>query len=1486
SATGLELIVAVGGATLTNSNAITTLAAAITGAFSFTETDGFVTDTVLATSDVTASTTITFNSGGGVTQAGANGELFGTGLELLGAGPYTLTQAGNDVNTIAINTTGAVTYRDTDDLTAGTVNTVGITTSNDNVSLQTGAALIIDDNVNTGTGNLTLNSATSITQNVTDTVVAGNLDYDAATTIGINASSNVSGTVNIDSTGVTTISAAGDITAGGAVSFGATNTGTLTTAGDIETTNDNVTFTRAVTLSGPVDIDTNTGAGNILFSQAVVTGGNNLALDAGAGGNITLAGALTGGGAVTVRDGAAESFQALTVTSLNILDANSVTFNQNVTAITSIDVDAQGGSINQTATSAVVAGTSLDYDALTTITISDSINTGATANIDSTGITTIAALGDITAGGAVTFGAAKTGTLTTAGDIDTTDDDITFNRAVTLGGNVDIDTVGTANGNITFVSTIATAGNNLNLDAGPEGDITLQDALSGGGILTVRDGDEQSYQALTVGTLDIQDATTFVNFNGNIAATSTIDVNAQSGSITQTAASAVTSGTNLDYDAGTTISINNAINVTGIVDIDSTGTTAIAAAGDIVAGGAVSFGAAKTGTLTTAGDIDTTNDNVTFTRAVTFSGPVDIDTNTGAGDILFSQTVVTGGNNLALDAGAGGNITLVGALTGRGDMTVRDGDIQNYQSLQLNSLNIQDATTSVAFNNGGDINTTLTVNSGGTIDGGAGTIDVPTINLDAVSGIGAITPIDFASLTAINADSTNGDIDINNAATSAATINSMTTGTGDIFYDQTGNQNLTLTSVTTTNGDITITNSVGTNADIFIANNGIVANGDVTLNAGGVVDDLEDDNDLITNIFGTTLNITAGENIGNPGHLDTNVSFLNLVASGNIRINNDGTVEIVGLNAGGFLELFNAGNVTQSGAILVSGTTSLDANNGNDITFTNAGNNFGGRVTVVNGNNVSLVDANTLNLRTVDVRGNFTTVATITDLIDNITAGGDINFGGNGTLRISNDTILLSNSNTINLSGTNVTSLNDAALQISTPLLANLIIANSSAANQIDGSVFSGFTGHLIIGGTIEPSTRPALAVGTELLIVTTDLLTIASGANLISSSDITLLASNITLEINSLISAGGVGGNGAQFAGDNDQVSLVAVGPANGGVSGTGNITGVSFPGTIEGAAILLVAADDIINANNLVIDAGGGNLQTVVGSGNTPTFGILNATPIDASDATNSFLNSLSVGTGLNLNNLTFVQAQTLILGNLIGLEQIAFIDVGLFEEDLTLFGTIGQGIALSLAQCEEIEGCAPDVTESELDELIVQLEGRITELERRLAEGAGDDQEQIERLLEGYQDELANFNNYRDELAEFYSTEDDFDDGFGDEFGEDFSTLEVRRLNTILETVQGRIEWLENLKSDADVRAGISESTGIVLTIEAIDEIIRATQQQIRFIERQIQQLLNGTQAALDSPFVAQRGDITMSRFPVYGNELYSYKDMMKGSGLSWY
>ena len=1371
------------------------------------------------------------------------------GVSAVGAGTILLLADGAAAGDLVINDTvisvsGDITLRADDDVTfsaAGDVTStsgdVEVTADFDNGGGASGALTMVNGTViNAGSGLIDVNADEGI--------ALGSVQTTNATASAVTIDSQEGAVTDAGDTDVDIVANSGTTVINAVTGVGSANAlETTINIADISTSgagNIGVNETNAITLA---DVDTANGsitvvAGGAITATDVVSTADNDANDI----SITS----TGG--------------AITVSVVNAgATAGDVTLDAQGGAIT----DGNGGAFNVTADNLLAdAAGGIDLDTtINTLNASTSaagaININETNAITLTDVDTSNGLITVTAGGAITATDVVSTTDADANDISITSTGgaiaVSVVNAGATAGDVTLDAQGGAitdgNGgtvNVTADNLLADAAGGIDLDTTIN---TLNASTSAAGAININETN-----AITLTDVDTSNGLITVTAGGAITATdvvSTTDADANDISITSTGGAIA-------------VSVVNAGATAGDVTLDAQG-------------GAITDG--------NGGTVNVTADNLLADAL----GGIDLDTTINT---LNASTSAAG----AININETNAITLTDVDTANGAITVTAGgaitatDVRSLTNADANDISL--TTTSgditvqlVSALTAGDL--TIDTNAGSVNAIGGGThITANELEIDATTGIGNSVALNTNSIDLLNVDTNNGNIDINNAAGSTVTINSMSTGTGNIDYDQTGNENLNLTSVTITNGDITITNTGGTNADILIENNAVVTNATASFTAGGSVDDINDDPDSIVNVTAGTVVINAGGNIGNPGILDTNASNLNLIASGNIRINNDGTVDIIGLSAGGILELFNAGNVTQSGTISVSGTTSLNVNNSNDITFTNTGNNFIGRVTVVNGDNVSLTDVNTLNLRTVDINGDFTTVATITDMVNDITAGGAINLGGNGTVRIRSNTVLLSNTNSINLNGTNI--IGDAALQINTPFGVDLIIANNDGTNQIDGSVFSNFNGHLVIGGTIEPPTTPALSVGTEAITVNTDLITLASGANLRTSADITILGGNINLDINSVISAGGVGGNGAGTATDSDQVSLIAVGDSIAGFdSGPGDITGVAFPGTIEGAAILLVAANDIINANNLVIDANGGNLQTVVGSGNTPTFGILNATPIDATAATTSFLNQLAVGTGVGLNNLTFVQAQTLILGNLIGLEQIAFIDVGLFEEDLTLYGTIGQGIALSLAQCEEIEGCAPDVTETELDELIVGLEVRIDELERRLAEGAGRDQEQIEQLLAGYNVELENFNGYKIELEEFYSGQEDFDDGFGDEFGEDLSTVEISRLNNILSTVQDRITWLEELKANTDLRTQLSESTGLELTIEAIDEIIRATQQQIRFLERQIQQLLDGTQALIDdSVFVAEVGDITRSRFPVYGDTLISYDSYLNQAGSNWY
>ena len=130
--------------------------------------------TALVVGASTISGNLELHAGGTVTQTGA---ISTAGLELRGAGPYTLTNAGNAATTLAVTTTGAVSYRDTNALVVGSVGgTSGITTTNDNVSIRTGGTLTISQDINLGGGDLELNAGGAVTQGAGDDISADGLE--------------------------------------------------------------------------------------------------------------------------------------------------------------------------------------------------------------------------------------------------------------------------------------------------------------------------------------------------------------------------------------------------------------------------------------------------------------------------------------------------------------------------------------------------------------------------------------------------------------------------------------------------------------------------------------------------------------------------------------------------------------------------------------------------------------------------------------------------------------------------------------------------------------------------------------------------------------------------------------------------------------------------------------------------------------------------------------------------------------------------------------------------------------------------------------------------------------------------------------------------------------------------------------------------------------------------------------------------------------
>jgi hypothetical protein len=287
------------------------------------------------------------------------------------------------------------------------------------------------------------------------------------------------------------------------------------------------------------------------------------------------------------------------------------------------------------------------------------------------------------------------------------------------------------------------------------------------------------------------------------------------------------------------------------------------------------------------------------------------------------------------------------------------------------------------------------------------------------------------------------------------------------------------------------------------------------------------------------------------------------------------------------------------------------------------------------------------------------------------------------------------------------------------------------AASDLSLPGLTGFQGNLIIGGTISPTTLPLN--GSTKTTVNANKITVDSPIT--TGGGLVLLASDINL--NADVSAG-TGGNASPLY-------LVATGVATNNLTGTGNITANSAV-TLSGGSAELLAANTIVNPGQITINLNGGNLQVAIASGNTePTFNpASSANGIDLDAATQAFISAL----GLNL------QGVVVSFSNpgaaLAALEKLKVIDTGLFEQDLTLFGVIGNGIALDISQCEDLDGCAPSVTDDQLKVLISGLETKIADLKKLKAEGKAS--ADADKQLANYQAQLDSFKSYKTELDEY--------------------------------------------------------------------------------------------------------------------------------------
>ena len=414
--------------------------------------------------------------------------------------------------------------------------------------------------------------------------------------------------------------------------------------------------------------------------------------------------------------------------------------------------------------------------------------------------------------------------------------------------------------------------------------------------------------------------------------------------------------------------------------------------------------------------------------------------------------------------------------------------------------------------------------------------------------------------------------------------------------------------------------------------------------------------------------------------------------------------------------------------------------------------------------------------------------------------GADLTF--NGITDISGNVLLSSSTDIFDFNApvtSNPATAGTDVLNIVPTISRDIFIDLIDGPGHVAANRFNGFNGFLSIGGEFIPAATGAPVFDGDLISGTADQITIKEPLET-NSGNVILYGSNIVFDPTNVFTDIVVGKNAPPVNGGIGEVALIAIGdqlqPTNDGFGGLGATGLIMAPAadevTVRGGSALLAATDALENSENIILALGGGpilvtqgpnapsNVSFNVQSSANPNSGIVP----DSLNILQSVAGLVAIAQGIGVSSfsgVTGAQQSIVTIFNpaavLTLLQAVSFLDASAFEEHLSLFGIIGEGIAQSLDQCEEAEGCAPSVTEEELDGFIAVLNDRISRLEGLLAAGEIDTEEG-QRLLAQYRLELQAFLDYRTELQAYLARQeaDEFGDDFGDEFDDVFEAEEV--------------------------------------------------------------------------------------------------------------
>jgi filamentous hemagglutinin family protein len=1108
--------------TLTNtSNAIGSLAAD-TGSLNVTNNQDFSLGSIVTTGDVELS------SSGTVTQTGAI--TGGQALNLQGSGTYTLTNAGNEIASLAANT--------------GTLSV----TNNHNFSLGTIAT----------TGAVELSSTGTVTQ---DSVILGgqalNLLGTEGTYILTNANNEI-GTLTANTGSVELVSGS------------AQTTGAITTTGSLSLTSD------ALTINGDIDA----GAGDITFNTDALTVTSGTVKSTGALQIAAKTASATigiGGGTGTLQITATnfstdfvDGFSEITIggenqsgnidvdatvlkdtltlqTTGSITQSGAITGDQNLTLLgggthTLNNADNAIGQLTATSGALTFHGTEFTLGNIATTGAVQLSSTGTVTQASDTAITGDQALSLFGVNGAYTLNntgneiaslAANTGSVSV-----TNNHDFSLGSIITT-GDVELSSIGT----VTQTGAI-TGGQNVNL-LGTGGTYTLTNTSNAIGTLTANTGslnvtNNQDFSLgsiVTTGDVELS-STGAVTQTGAITGGQALNLQ---GSGTYTLTNAGNEIASLAANTGTLSVTNNhdfslgTIATTGAVELSSTGT--VTQTGTITGDQALNLLGTGTYTLTNenneigtltadTGSVELVNSSAQTTGAITTTGALNLT----SGSLTINENIATGAGNVTFNTDA---LTVASGktVTGSGTLQVATKSVATTigvnggsGALQISTADFADGFSAItigsADHTGGiEIGADTTLNDATTLQTG-GILSVNN-DLDALANnltlkVGQLTIADDKTISgtgvltvASETDSEAIDIGGTSQQLNAADFGSkIANGFSDIVIggtDQTGDINIvedsTLAAAVTmqTSGALSVDHNLAAGANNLTLKVGTFSvAADQTISGSGVLTVASNTDSKTIGIGGAEgdLQLTA-DNI-NTDFADT---FSEVVIG---SASQSGNITLAAIALDNALSLQTSGSVTQTGAI----TGDQDLNllgAGGTHTLTNAGNAIGNLT--ANTGSVALVNSSTQTTGAITTSGALNLTSDALTINENIATGaGNITFNtdaltiadgktlaGSGTLQITTKTA----DKLIDVGGTTADALQLTTTNISTDFadgFANITIGSADHTGGIEIGADTTFKDATTLQTSGALSVSNNLAAGANNLTLKVGELSVAEG--------------------------------------------------------------------------------------------------------------------------------------------------------------------------------------------------------------------------------------------------------------------------------------------------------------------------------------------------------------------------------------------------------